>query len=294
MAQIDSHAHVFTAACKLAEVRRYTPEREAPISLYLAALDRFGFSHGVLVQPHFLGTDNSYLVDCLKRAPRRLRGVVMLDPQVSDRALDAYQAAGVVGFRVNLIGVDPEILKQARWQDLCRRVAERGWLIEVHAPCAVLPDVLDRLWPCGATLLVDHFGRPDPALGFDDPGLRALEARAASGRIWVKLSAPYRWRGTAVKPYVEALMRAFGPAHLVWGSDWPWTRQAGKVDFARLQAWLADWLPDEAERAVILGQTPARLFRFGPAAPAVEQGAGLPSPDPSSEVPNDDVARRPS
>ena len=47
---VDSHAHVFTRDCALARNRRYTPVREAPLDGYLAALDRHGISHAVLVQ----------------------------------------------------------------------------------------------------------------------------------------------------------------------------------------------------------------------------------------------------
>ena len=266
MPRIDSHAHVFTAGCRLAVARRYTPDREAPVASYLAELDRFGFSHGVLVQPHFLGTDNSYLVECLRAAPERLRGVVMLEPGVSEALLDDYQEAGVVGVRVNLIGEDPGFLGQSRWQALFRRVAARGWLIQLHALSSAIPRILDHLWPSDAPLLVDHFGRPDPALGLDDPGFQEILARAASGRLWVKLSAPYRWGGVAVRPYVEVLRQAFGPARLVWGSDWPWTRTANGIDFLQVRRWLPDWLPDERDRTLVLGDTPAQLFRFDEAA----------------------------
>ena len=69
------------------------------------ALDAHGLSHGVLVQPSFLGTDNRYLLEALRGCPQRLRGVVMLEPTVSDAELQAMDALGVCGMRLNLVGL---------------------------------------------------------------------------------------------------------------------------------------------------------------------------------------------
>jgi hypothetical protein len=59
---IDTHAHVFERGLPLANARRYAPGYDAPLSAYLAQLDAHGLSNGVLIQPSFLGTDNSYLL----------------------------------------------------------------------------------------------------------------------------------------------------------------------------------------------------------------------------------------
>ena len=90
MPVIDTHAHVFHRELKLAPGRRYAPDYDAPLSLYLEQLDHNGMTNGVLVQPSFLGTDNSYLVDCLKQTNGRLRGIAVVDPTVSaDELRDA-------------------------------------------------------------------------------------------------------------------------------------------------------------------------------------------------------------
>jgi predicted TIM-barrel fold metal-dependent hydrolase len=64
---IDSHAHVFSRDLHLIGARRYTPEYDATLGQYLEHLQTHGLSHGVLVQPSFLGTDNSYLLAALKQ-----------------------------------------------------------------------------------------------------------------------------------------------------------------------------------------------------------------------------------
>ena len=64
---IDAHAHVFSRALNLAATRRYTPGYDAMLAQYLTHLQNHGLSHGVLVQPSFLGTDNSYLLAALQQ-----------------------------------------------------------------------------------------------------------------------------------------------------------------------------------------------------------------------------------
>ncbi|MCZ6343807.1 amidohydrolase family protein, partial [Escherichia coli] len=71
---------------------------------YLGHLHANGLSHGVLVQPSFLGTDNRYLLDALQQAPERLRGVVVVARDIPRNALQAMARVGVVGVRLNLVG----------------------------------------------------------------------------------------------------------------------------------------------------------------------------------------------
>ena len=257
---IDCHAHVFTSACRLAADRRYTPDYEAPLADYLAVLDRHGMSHGVLVQPSFLGNDNSYLLESLRAASGRLRGIAVIDSWVSDEELDRMTAAGVIGIRLNLIGLDdPADVPWYCDRNLLRRLTRRGWHVEIQARGAVMAAALDRALAAGAQVVVDHFGLPDPALGQDDPGFSALLALAGYPALWVKLSGPYRF---APNPdsIAEALVDAFGGARLLWGSDWPWTQHETGRDYAACLAWLDKWVPERAARDAILGANAARLY----------------------------------
>ena len=51
---------------------------------------------------------------------------------------------------------------------------------------------MPALLAAGCRVVIDHFGRPDPALGIADPGFAYLLRQADSGQVWVKLAAPYR------------------------------------------------------------------------------------------------------
>jgi predicted TIM-barrel fold metal-dependent hydrolase len=271
MAAIDTHAHAFTLDGDLARGRRYTPDLAAPIEAYLSQLDRAGVAEGVLVQPSFLGTDNSYLLKCLAAQPDRLRGIAVVDPSCDDAAMSAMKTANVVGLRLNLLGMDHAFVADANWQKLFGRAGEHDWQIEVHTTGKDIPFLLSALWPSGANIVIDHFGRPDPAAGLADPGIKAMLAKADSGRLWIKLSGPYRCGG---RPdiYARAFLDAFGAHRLMWGSDWPWTQYGEGMGFAKALAWLSDWLSDEAVRHTVLEETPRTLFGFGASAHAQQPG----------------------
>ena len=231
---VDTHAHVFARDLALGPDRRYAPAYDATLPAYLALLDRHAIRFGVLVQPSFLGIDNSFLVASLASAGGRLRGIAVVEPDIADKALDGLAAAGIVGIRFNLIGRPPPAFLDAAELALARRVAARGWQIEVHAEGCHLAPVLDALAGLGTALVVDHYGRPDASLGLACPGFQALLATPPN--VHVKLSAPYRFGTTDAGLYRDALLANLGPDRLLWGSDWPWTQHEQGQDFAALLA----------------------------------------------------------
>ncbi|MET0217506.1 MAG: amidohydrolase family protein [Burkholderiales bacterium] len=263
MKSVDTHAHVFKRGLKLADVRRYAPGYDVLVDDYLRELDAHAISHGVLVQPSFLGTDNSFMVDALRRHPQRLRGIAMVDPDVSAAELDELADGGVVGIRLNLVGgaAIPDFEAEP-WPVLLRNLAQREWQVEVHREARDLPMIVGRLLDAGVNVVVDHMGRPDATLGVDDPGFRYLLSVGATQRIWVKLSGAYRSSAQIAAAAAPLLRRAFGPERLVWGSDWPHTQFEKTVQYAQTRAALDAWVPDPDERGIILGETPVRLFRF--------------------------------
>ena len=147
----------------------------------------------------------------------------------------------MVGLRLNLIGLPDPMLDQDPWPSLLRRVVSLGWQVEVHAEARRLPGVVGPLVRAGVRVVVDHFGRPDPAQGIDDPGFRWLLSAAASRRVWVKLSGAYRNGADGVGERTAAaamplLRDSVGPERLLWGSDWPHTQFEGVADCATARA----------------------------------------------------------
>lgn len=264
---VDTHIHVFVRSLKLAPVRRYTLGYDATVEDYFTRAAAAGITHAVLVQPSFLGTDNSYMCAVLRAHRSRLRGIAVVDPNISETELDTLQDAGVVGIRLNLDSLPIPAFDQGPWPRLLSSLTRRNWQVEVHREATDLPRLVAPLVQAGVAVVVDHFGRPDAALGADDAGFRYLLEEATTRRVWVKLSAAYRngaqGRGTANTPETARLLLAhFGPDRLVWGSDWPHTRHESDIHISATRQALDEWVPDPAQRMRILSDTALTLFRF--------------------------------
>ena len=85
---IDAHAHVFTRGLKLSIAARYAPDYDASWQTLLALAEKNAVGRAVILQPSFLGYDNSYLFSALKAEPGRLRGVPWISPSVETTADD--------------------------------------------------------------------------------------------------------------------------------------------------------------------------------------------------------------
>lgn len=248
---IDAHAHVWDRTCTFVPGARYHPDYEATLDTYLRVLDAHGIEKAVLVQPSFLGTDNSYLLSAVRAQPDRLRGIVVLDTGTSQAKLDDLTGAGIIGHRFNLIGQDPEVVSAPFATDLIHAITARGWWTEIQANGAMWPTVLEVLLRTGARIMVDHFGKPS---GPDCAGWQALLATDPT-RHCIKLSAPYRQQPDEMAPYARAFLDTWGAERCLWGSDWPWTQNEGRHSYSDTIAWVDDWTAEDC-RATMRAPAP--------------------------------------
>jgi predicted TIM-barrel fold metal-dependent hydrolase len=177
--------------------------------------------------------------------------------------LQDLQAAGVIGVALNvaLLGVDFYRDTAA----LLERLRDLDMWAQVQVQADQLVSLKPLLQDSGAQLLFDHCGRPDPAAGLGQAGFEALLAMSLTGRACVKLSALSKWSAVPYPhddawPYVRALMQAYTPDALVWGSDWPFLRAPSRIDYGPLLALFEKLVPDPAARDAIWWNTPVRLF----------------------------------
>jgi len=265
----DSHAHVISAdraAYPMVGHRAFTPP-PAPEDAYLAMLAATGMGRGVLIQVSVYGTDNSYLLDVLRRHPDRLRGVVVVDATISDQALQEMHELGVRGVRLNVLvsgGVGFDAL-----ETLAARVAPLGWHIQLFMNVQDLPALLPRMKRLPCPCVVDHIGHMPAGSTVAAPGFQALLRMAGDRGWWVKLSGAFRISNDHaqycdVTPLVHELIRVV-PDRLVWGSDWPHVGlNAHMPDTGVLRNLLPIWAPDSDLRQRILVANPAALYGFAP------------------------------
>ncbi|MDM4329385.1 amidohydrolase family protein [Klebsiella oxytoca] len=259
----DTHAHVFTTGLPLAEHCRYVPEYDATPAQYLAQLDRHHIDKAILIQPSFLGTDNSYMLEAIRQSPDRFYGVAVIDPDTPLCAMETLKQQGIIGVRLNLIGQELPDLTMPVWQRHLRHINALGWHIELHRPAADLVPLLGVLLAADVKIVIDHFGLP--AGKDNDPGFIYLIKYAETGKIWVKISASYR-NGSAQKPtdntemLMPLLLKHFGAERLLWGSDWPHTRYEDRMTYTKAIDEIYHWELTNTQRNNILSQSVIELI----------------------------------
>lgn len=265
IAGVDTHAHIFCRDLPLAANRRYAPEYDALVETYLSNIDSCGLSHGVLIQPSFLGTDNSFIEAALRQYPERLRAVAVVDPEISDAELDRLDTLGFVGIRLNLIGKELEDFSAPLWQHLFSRLAQLNWQVEIQRGFDDLYTFVPAILASGVNVVIDHFGRPG---GVIDTG-RTDHAKSlelfASEQMWIKLSAAYRAEADLEQAgqMLEILRKTMGGIdRLVWGSDWPNTQFENSTNYKEQFAFFTSLVTDAQEQRRILVDNAINLFRF--------------------------------
>src|SRR5262245_971101 len=249
--------------------RIYTPP-DCVLADYLHMLDTLGVERAVLVQPSVYGTDNSAMLDAMKAAGGRLRGVAVVAEDISDAELKDLDATGVRGVRVNIVDVKdrkPGTLPMDSLTKLAQRIAPLGWHMELLMHVDEFADLDERLEDFPVEVVLGHLGYVTIGKGIDDPGFQALLRLVKTGRAWVKLTGPYRITTAPLPyadtvPFAQALLEA-NRERVIWGTDWPHVMLKGRMpNDADLADVLADWIPDAAAREQVLVRNPAKLYRF--------------------------------
>lgn len=140
--------------------------------------------------------------------------------------------------RARIEGIaDPNILLEPTVLEGLRQVAARGLGYEFLINSYHLASIL-RVYENIPNLkgIVEHLGKPDVRYGSDRSAwTRDMQNLAANTPVTCKLSLGARledldqllarqqegWHSEQIKPYVQLLLEKFGPARLMWGSDWP-------------------------------------------------------------------------
>ena len=114
-------------------------------------------------------------------------------------------------------------------------------------------------------VVIDHGAKPAIARREFDDWAAPMGEIARDPRVHCKMSglateAPPDWHQRDLKPYVDLLLESFGPARLMWGSDWPVVNLAG--GYERWREASLNYLVrlNQAEQSAILGDTAERFY----------------------------------
>src|SRR5215471_9532482 len=123
---VDTHVHVFAPPYRLSPTRGYNPPDSTLVDLKHLH-DTLGVDRVVFTQPSVYGVDNSAILDGMAalnaESPNRARAVVAITMDICDDELEALDACGVRGVRLNTDNAGGMPIATAEIPDLAARIA---------------------------------------------------------------------------------------------------------------------------------------------------------------------------
>ena len=260
----DCHIHVFETGFAVAPTALSAPPL-APLSAYREVQQALGLSRAVVVQPTAYGFDNSCTLQSMAALGPAARGIVVIQPRTPTEELQRLHDLGVRGVRYMMLpgGALP-------WETLeatAANIEPLGWHIDLQVDGRQFHDYEARLASLPCRLVVDHNGKFLTPVAPSHEGFQALLRLLASGRCWVKLSAPYETSRSGPPAFddVGVLARALvqaNPQRCLWASNWPHLNTNPQPSNAQMLDLLLAWADDDATRKQILVENPAELYGF--------------------------------
>jgi predicted TIM-barrel fold metal-dependent hydrolase len=247
---VDAHAHVFRPAdVSPRGVDALAPaQRDAPVEALLSDMDERRVGAAVLVP---LDEHDDYVRDVLRAHSRRFVAIAVADEAVQgrgradpvDRLKRRRDGFDFRALRTRWLGTRGRPIRESPFFPVLRFLADEGLCLWTYlAPDQrLLADELARELP-GLTMVLNHlgffphdmrvdaYGRP----AFDDPfpaSTRAVLRRLGRRpNVHVLFSGQYAL-SRREPPYadldevVHEIAGAFGASRMLWGSDYPWTRE---------------------------------------------------------------------
>ncbi len=213
----------------------YTPDASRfdadPLAAYLRRMDALHIDHAVLVHPEPYGDDHRLGLECLEREPNRLHGTSLFypsDPGAADklgRLVETQPRIIATRFHAHR-GKEMYLdsFQDEGVQRLWRAAVHLGLIVELHIGpnyAGQVRDLLDAMPE--TTVLIDHLAEPHmgDAVEYAD----VLDLARYDG-VYMKLSGlghfahdPPLYESASV--FTRAVVDAFGPERLVWGSGDP-------------------------------------------------------------------------
>jgi 2-pyrone-4,6-dicarboxylate lactonase len=271
---VDAHCHVFGPEKEFpfAPERKYTPCDASKDQLFTLR-DHLGVARNVIVQATCHGADNSAMVDAVRAAGGRARGIATVRPDITDQELRALDAQGVRGVRFNFVKRLVDASPKEDLSTIAKKITPLGWHVVLYFEAADLPELEDFFGGLPAPLVIDHMGRPDVTKPLDGTEFTRFLGFVEDNDVWVKVSCPERLTVTGppaldgerhayadVVPFARRVVTEF-PDRVLWGSDWPHPNLKNHMPDDGL---LVDYVPQIARTAELqrklLVDNPMRLY----------------------------------
>ncbi len=266
---IDTHTHVVSSD-KVKHpldpgARGWSTEVSNDVEDLIAEMDDAGVECATLVQPNATyALDNIYQCDSAKQYAPRTVSVGILDPAAPDAAdkLSYWvNEHGMLGVRLQSQSEPDDPSCDAIWQ----RAEELG--VPVSIGGGGQPDKVNRMRNMASRhpnvlFAPDHFAGWS---GAEDKAAMtaALEDLAKLSNAYLRISStslgPYSGLTEADKELFRRVIEAFTPQRVMWGSNFPSSREGGYIGQVQLGQAALSWLSGD-DRSWIMGETAHKLW----------------------------------
>lgn len=254
--KVDAHIHLFERGFQ------GPPASKAGVDDYERIRAASGIGDALVVgyegEPFYAG-NNDYILN-LAETRSWIRPIQYLSSLRAPEAdeLSRARAAGFVGFSVYLD--EPGASLDAWSAHALEKFGAPGSIVSVNASMTSLAAAGDAIAAMSSsTVLISHLGLPGEApreRAAVRERMRPLLSLVPHEHVSVKLSAFYAvdpvfpYRGAEV--YVRELLQSFGPARLVWGTDFSPVLEFGTEEqIASIPRWLREVVPSDELDAIL-------------------------------------------
>jgi L-fuconolactonase len=276
MIKIDAHQHFWQfdpvrdswIKEDMEVIRRdFLPEDLQPV------LEQHGIGGCVAVQADESPAETAFLLGHAHKHDF-IKGVVgwvdLGAEDISDQLAAGKQYPKLKGFRAILQGAaNPALMLQPAFKHGIGQLRSFGYTYDILIfanQLKYLPE-LAGAYP-DQLFVVDHLAKPDIKNQDIEVWRRQIQALAAHQNVYCKVSGLVteaswqHWQPADFRPFLDVVVSAFGPARLMYGSDWPVCLVAasyGQV-LALAQDYFASFSP--GEQALIFGGTALKFYNL--------------------------------
>jgi len=194
-------------------------------------LDLHGIDGTVLVQAAPTEAETHYLLNLAEKYPFVLGVVGWVDfecPYASESVATLAEQSHLVGLRPMIQDIKDDVWMLKKTLDATySALIEQNLVFDALTLPKHLPHLIKLLdrYPT-MSVVIDHGSKPNIATHefkdwSSDMRLIARESTASVKLSGLVTEAAVDWSIEDLKPYANHLLDCFGPARIIWGSDWP-------------------------------------------------------------------------
>ena len=272
--KIDTHHHFWL----------YRPEEYAWIDDSMAVLKRdflpddlqpllaqLDFSGSVVVQARQTAEETEWLLHLADRYEfiKGVVGWVNLCSDDLDLQLEKYSDHKKFSGVRHVVQDEPDenFMSRKDFQRGIGKLAKYGLAYDILIFRGQLPGAIQlvRNFP-GQVFVLDHMAKPQIRKQEVQPWKQHMEELAKFPNVACKISGMvteadwYGWKANDFRPYMDAVVNAFGISRVMIGSDWPVCTLAGK--YGEVMGMAMDYIGQfsQYEREMILGVNAVRVY----------------------------------